>query len=76
MAEIQRWAGESLDVITLSPPLSPGDAVEIIDGPLQGLHAVVRHGTEDRERVAVLLSLLDSRTTMINRSQLRRRAGS
>jgi transcription antitermination factor NusG len=47
--------------------------VEITDGPMQGLQAVILHETNDRERVAVLLSILEcGAKMMINRSQLAR----
>jgi transcription antitermination factor NusG len=72
LAELQRWAGEGVDIFTIKRPLQPGDQVEIVDGPLQGLHAVVTHNAEDRDRVAVLLSLLQcSAPTTISRSNLR-----
>jgi transcription antitermination factor NusG len=71
--ELKAWAGESVDIITLQPCLGPGDLVEITDGPMQGLQAVILHETNDRERVAVLLSILEcGAKMMINRSQLAR----
>jgi transcriptional antiterminator RfaH len=71
--ELKDWAGESIDIITLQPCLGPGDLVEITDGPMQGLQAVILHETNDRERVAVLLSILEcGAKMMINRSQLAR----
>jgi transcriptional antiterminator RfaH len=74
ISELRAWAGEALDIITIRSPLRPGDPVEITDGPLQGLHAVILHSSEDRDRVAILLSLLDCDAQMtISRSQVRRK---
>jgi len=71
--ELRSWAGESVDVITLQPSLRPGDRVEITDGPMRGLQAVILHGRDDRERVTVLLSILECRAQMmISRTQLAR----
>lgn len=73
ISELQRWAGDAVDVITIQPTLRAGDVVEIIDGPMRGLHAVILHEKKDRDRVAVLLSMLDYGAQMtISRSQLSR----
>lgn len=70
--DLRSWAGEALDVITLQPPLKPGDVVLIGDGPLSGLRAVVLREMSDSDRVAVLLSFLDcGARTVVHRSQLR-----
>ena len=69
--ELKSWAGEAVDVITLQPCLGPGDLVEITEGPMQGLQAIILHETNDSDRVAVLLSILEcGAKMMINRSQL------
>lgn len=71
--ELRRWAGESLDVVTIRPGLQPGDHVEIVAGPMCGLQAVILHGMRDTERVAVLLTALNfSARTIIDRSALER----
>ncbi len=71
--ELRSWAGDGVDVITLQPSLRPGDRVEITDGPMRGLQAVILHGRDDRERVTVLLSILECRAQMmISRTQLSR----
>jgi transcriptional antiterminator RfaH len=71
--ELKSWAGEAVDVITLRPDLQPGDMVEITDGPMRGLQAVILHERNDRDRVAVLLSILEcGAQMMISRSQLAR----
>ena len=71
--ELKSWAGEAVDLITLQPDFRPGDHVEITDGPMRGLPAVILHIKNDSDRVAVLLSILECGAQMIiNRSQLAR----
>lgn len=71
IAELQSWAGEALDVIELQPGLRPGDLVEITHGPMRGLQAVILNERSDRDRVAVLLSILEREArVIIDRSQL------
>jgi transcriptional antiterminator RfaH len=71
--KLKNWAGDAVDVITIQPGLRPGDLVEITDGPMRGLQAVIRHSRNDRDRVTVLLSILEcGAKMMINRSQLAR----
>jgi len=69
--QLQQWAGETVDVVTVRPGLRAGDLVEISDGPLRGLQAVVLQEMSDRDRVAVLLSTLGCQARLIvSRSQL------
>ncbi|HVU32369.1 MAG TPA: transcription termination/antitermination NusG family protein [Opitutaceae bacterium] len=71
--ELKQWAGDAVDVVTLQPTLRPGDRVEITDGPMRGLSAVILHASEDRDRVAILLSILECGAQMtISRSGLKR----
>lgn len=73
IGELRQWAGDALDVVTLQSPLQPGQSVEITDGPLRGMTAVILHISDDRDRVAILLSLLQAHAQLtISRSQLRR----
>jgi len=59
---LKGWAGESVDVITLQP-----------DGPMLGLQAVILQERSDKDRVAVLLTILGGKVPMmIRRSQLTR----
>jgi len=44
-----------------TPPLLPGEELEIIEGPFQGLTALFQQELKAGERVAVLLDLLSSR---------------
>ena len=69
--QLQQWAGEAIDIVTVRPGFHPGDLVEIADGPLRGLQAVVLQDMSDRDRVAVLLSTLGCQARLIvSRSQL------
>ncbi|MBI5693309.1 MAG: hypothetical protein HZC55_24790 [Verrucomicrobia bacterium] len=73
IGELRAWAGQEHDIITLDSPLRPGDNVEITSGPLRGLSAVILRATSDRDRVAVLLSVLQENTlATISRTQLRK----
>jgi transcriptional antiterminator RfaH len=70
---LKNWAGDALDMITIQPDLCTGDLVEITDGPMRGLQAVILNSRDDRDRVTVLLSLLEcGAKMMISRSQLAR----
>lgn len=57
--ELRSWAGDVMDATASSSGnLRPGDDVEIIEGPLQGMHATILRASDDRDRVAILLSIL------------------
>jgi len=69
--ELKNWAGEQLDLISADEDFRTGDSVQIVAGPMQGLRATILHARNDRQRVAVLLSLLECPAQMvIDRSQL------
>jgi transcriptional antiterminator RfaH len=71
IAQLKSWAGEAVDVISIQPGLRPGDPVQITDGPMQGLRAVFQHDVSTHDRVAILLSVMDTEARMIiNRSQI------
>jgi len=53
---------DELHVITAT--LQPGDVVEIAEGAMRGLRAVVSRVMPSRERVALLLELLGRQTTI------------
>jgi transcriptional antiterminator RfaH len=57
IADLRQVMGTT-DLHTISPEFSPGDAVQITEGTLRGLQAVVSHVMPSRERVAVLMELL------------------
>jgi transcriptional antiterminator RfaH len=54
------WGGKEFHVI--EDKLETGDAVRIVQGPLQGMEAVVSQALSSRERVAVLLDFLGRQT--------------
>jgi transcriptional antiterminator RfaH len=68
--DLRAWANENR-FTTVRPTFASGERVQISDGPMQGLQAVVLKECSDNERVAVLLSILgcDARLT-IDSSQL------
>lgn len=71
--DLKGWAGDAIDVITLHPPLQAGDQVEITDGPMRGLRAVIVRANDGQDRVAILLSILECGAQMnVSRSDLRR----
>ena len=71
VAQLRQWAGDAVDVVTVRPGVRAGDVVEIAEGPLRGLQAVVFQEMSDRDRVAVLLSILGCQARLIvSRSQL------
>jgi transcriptional antiterminator RfaH len=59
-----RQAVGTAELHVVSQEFSPGDAVQIADGSLRGLRAVVSRVMPSRERVAVLMEFL-GRQTMI-----------
>jgi len=64
IAELQGILGTT-ELHTISEHLSPGDAVQISEGTLRGLSAVVSRILPGRERVGVLMELL-GRQTMVD----------
>ena len=71
IAELKGWAGEAVDVITLQACFRPGERVRITDGPLRGLPAVIVTEMNGRERVAIVLSILERNVqTTISRWQI------
>lgn len=73
ITELKTWAGDAIDHIVLQPEFRPGDPVQITAGPLRGLQAVILDGRTDRDRVAVLLSLLNCEArTVIDRGLIAR----
>jgi len=56
--DLKIWASEGSLATTTEPMFASGDRVQIADGPMQGLQAVILEGRSDSERVAVLLSIL------------------
>ena len=70
---LRTWATDTVDVITIRTPFLPGERVEILDGPLSGLHAIVMAEMPDQDRVAILLEAMGcGARMMIGRSSLER----
>ena len=59
--ELKQTLG-SRELHTIPQDFSPGDAVQIADGALRGLRAVVTQVMPSRERIAVLMELLGRQT--------------
>lgn len=71
ISQLKSWAGEAVDVVTIQPSLKSGDVVEIVDGPLRGLRAIVDRDMSDQERVSLLLSTLAYQAKVVlNRGQV------
>lgn len=59
-----------------SAPFAPGEELEVIVGPFQGIRALFQQGLKAGERVAVLLELLGSRMrTELPREYVKRAIG-
>ena len=72
IAELRQWVEDRFKARISRSPLSSGESVKIIDGPLRGLAAVILHARNDQDRVAILLSLLDGEAKIsIKRDWLR-----
>ena len=67
--ELKTWCCEAAQ-IRPQPIFSSGDRVEITDGPLQGLEAVIMQERSGGDRVAVLLSILGCDAQLTIRSCL------
>jgi transcriptional antiterminator RfaH len=63
IAELQAAVGAD-ELHTISTTLHPGDVVEIAEGAMRGLSAVVTRVLPSRERVAVLMEFLGRQTTI------------
>ncbi len=71
--DLKSWAGEGVDLISIEPQLKAGERVIISQGPMQGLEAVILQERNDRDRVAVLLGVLEfSAQISISRAHLQR----
>ena len=67
--DLKTWTCEASKMST-QPIFSSGDRVEIIDGPMQGLEAVIMRERSGGDRVAVLLSILGCDAQLTIRSCL------
>lgn len=72
ISDLKAWVGDGFNAPSLEPALHCGDIVVLGEGPLMGLRAVVQQVMSDTDRVAVLLSFLNSAArTVVPRVQLR-----
>jgi len=67
--ELKSWSCAA-DQTSAEPIFSCGERVEIIDGPMQGLEAVIMRERRGGDRVAVLLSILGCDAQLTIRSSL------
>ena len=63
IADLQQAVGAE-ELRTIATTLQPGDEVEIAEGAMRGLTAVVSRVIPSRERVAVLMEFLGRQTTI------------
>ena len=63
IADLQQAIGEN-ELHIISAELAPGDNVQIADGSMRGLRAVITRVIPSRERVAVLMDFLGRQTTI------------
>ncbi len=69
--ELKLWADGQLERGLAKDEFFPGQAVEVTDGPMLGLKGIISESMSDRERVRVLLHLLDVDVKLvIQRDQL------
>ncbi len=73
IVELKEWASGPDGIITLRPPLCMGDHVEVISGPMQGLSGIILGDCSERNRVTVLLSILQCGAQLnVERADVRR----
>ena len=61
IVQLKNWAGEGVDVVDFQPGYHGGARVEITHGPMKALPETILESGNDRERVAVLLSVLENK---------------
>lgn len=62
--DLKRWVGDALDGAVIQPLLRAGDNVQITNGPLSGVTAVILRARDDADRVEILLTLLQQGAKM------------
>ena len=69
--DLRQWADGHAGATSGDPEFRPGQAVEVTSGPMLGLRGIVSQSMSDRERVRVLLHLLETQMQLvIRRDQL------
>lgn len=72
IASLRDWTAAENDILTLKPTMQPGDSVEIVAGPMQGLSGIILSESSDRNRVKILLSFLQEGAHLsVDRADLR-----
>ncbi len=56
--QVGEQSSEDAELITIAPAISPGDEVEVANGPFQGMKGVISSVAPAAERVKVLLEFL------------------
>ncbi len=71
--ELKGWVDTELDNLSLRPSLRPGDPVQIVGGPMQGVSAVILRASDEQDRVTILLSILQHGAQLtLSRDQIER----
>jgi len=72
IAGLRDWTAPENDILTLKPTMQPGDAVQIVAGPMQGLSGTILSECNERNRVKLLLSFLQEGAHLsVDRADLR-----
>ncbi|RMF84528.1 MAG: transcriptional activator RfaH [Nitrospinota bacterium] len=73
IASIRAREQEEGIIVLHQPPLQPGEAVEILDGPFKGLVAIFERELSGQQRVQLLLDILATQARLvIERDKIRR----
>ncbi len=71
--DLKGWVDTELEKLSLRPALRPGDSVQIVGGPMQGISAVILRASDEQDRVTILLSILQHGAQLtLCRAQLER----
>jgi len=71
--DLKGWVDTELDKLSLRPALRPGDSVQIVGGPMQGVSAVILRASDEQDRVTILLSILQHGAQLtLSRAQIER----
>ncbi len=72
IASLRDWTAPENDILTLKPTMQPGDSVQIVAGPMQGLSGTILAECNERNRVKLLLSFLQEGAHLsVDRADLR-----
>ena len=69
---LKQWASAGNGILTRKPQLKLGDKVEVMSGPMQGVSGIILDNSNDRDRVTLLLSILQCGAQLsVDRSEIR-----